>query len=264
MTLGLLEARTVLVTGAGGRLGGRIALTLAHEGAAVVVADMNEAAAAAVATAVTSKGGTAVAVEMDVSDEQSIERGIAVGEAGTGEVDALVNCHGFVPNRPLLDMIVDEWDRTFAVNVRGTMLTTRACARQWVRRGTRGAVVNLSSIAAVSARAGGSHYCSSKAAVTMLTKVSATELGPFGIRVNAVAPGLVLDDVVDEPAADLPPYVAAMLEATPLGRTGSADEIADAVAFLLSERSRYTTGAVVDVTGGVHCGRTHMPLSGEL
>jgi len=98
----------------------------------------------------------------------------------------------------------------------------------------------------------------------MLTQVFAAELGPHGIRVNAVAPGLVLDTIVDAPTPDLPPYVTAMLEATPLGRTGSADEIAEAVAFLASDRSPYTTGAILEVTGGVHCGRTHMPLSGGM
>ena len=177
---------------------------------------------------------------------------------------ALVNCHGFVPNSPLLEMDVGVWDHVFAVNVRGTMLTTRACARRWVERGVHGAVVNLSSVAARSARPGGSHYCSSKAAVSMMTEVFAAELGPHGIRVNAVAPGLVLDEVHDKASAALPPYAVAMLEATPLGRTGSPDEIADAIAFLLSDRSPYTTGAVLDISGGVHCGRTHMPFSGDM
>ena len=260
----LLEGRTALVTGAGGRLGRRIASVFAREGSAVVAADLDRPSATATADAVAETGGRAYAIEIDVADEENVEQAVTAAENQVGEIDCLVNCHGYIPNRPLLEMVVDEWDRTFAVNVRGTMLMTRALARRWVARGVRGNVVNLSSIAAESPRRGGSHYCSSKSAVSMLTEVFATELGPFGIRVNAVAPGLVLDDVVDESGVGMPPYVAAMLAATPLQRTGSADEVAEAIAFLASDRSRYTTGAVLAVTGGAHCGRTHMPLSGEM
>jgi NAD(P)-dependent dehydrogenase (short-subunit alcohol dehydrogenase family) len=252
MTL-LLQGRTVLVTGAAGRLGRRLVVGLIAEGAAVAQIDLEVTAADGVA-----------AFAADISVEAEVERAVAAAESAIGSVDGLVNCAGFVPNRPLLEMDVDEWDRVFAVNVRGTMLTTKACARRWVGRGTRGAIVNLSSIAATSARAGGAHYCSSKAAVSMLTKVSAAELGPHGIRVNAIAPGLVLDEVITEARPGTNRYVAAMLAATPLGRTGSPDEVADTIAFLLSERSRYTTGAIVEVTGGAHVGRTHMPLSGAM
>lgn len=254
----------MLVTGAGGRLGRRIASTLAQEGAAVAAADIDEATASTSADAVTAAGGRAVSVQVDVTDEGSVARAVDAAEAGIGRLTALVNCHGCVPNRPLLDMVVDEWDKAFAVNVRGTMLMTRECARRWVDRGVPGAVINLSSLAARSARPGGSHYCSSKAAVSMMTEAFAAELGPHGIRVNAVAPGVVLDEVYDEATPELHPYAAAMLEATPLGRTGSPDEIADAIAFLLSERSIYTTGAILDITGGLHCGRTHVPLSGDM
>jgi NAD(P)-dependent dehydrogenase (short-subunit alcohol dehydrogenase family) len=259
----LLAGRTALVTGAGGRLGRRIAAALAREGAVVALADLDASAATSAAATITGEGRVA-AFEIDVADEESVERVVAAAELELGELDCLVNCHGYVPNRPLLEMQVDEWDRTFAVNVRGTMLTTRSLARRWVAREVRGAVVNLSSIAARSARAGGSHYCSSKSAVNMLTQAFAAELGPYGIRVNAVAPGLVLDTVIEAPTPDSPPYVTAMLRATPLGRTGSADEIAEAVVFLVSDRSPYTTGAILEVTGGVHCGRTHMPLSGRM
>jgi len=258
----LLAERAALVTGGGGRLGMRIVAVLSREGAAVAAADLDVDAARAASAAVEDVGGRATGIEMDVVDERAVDDAITAAEATLGEIDLLVNCHGYVPSRRLLEMDADEWGRTFDVNVRGTMLTTRAFARRWVERGTAGAVVNLSSIAAESARRGASHYCSSKAAVSMLTQVCALELGEFGIRVNAVAPGLVLDDVCTE-GSGLAPYEAAMVDAIPLGRTGAADEVAETVAFLLSERSRYTTGAVVSVTGGAHAGRTHMPYSGS-
>lgn len=256
---GLLAERVVLVTGGGGRLGRRIVAVLAREGAAVAVVDADGDAAARAAAPVAQ----AVALVADVTSESEVDRVVEGAGAALGPVDSLVNAAGFVPSRGLLDMDADEWDRVFAVNVRGTMLTCRTLARAWTAAGTAGAVVNLSSVAAMSARPGSSHYCASKAAVNMLTQTLAIELGPAGIRVNAVAPGLVLDEVVT--ASDgAHPYVRAMLDATPLGRTGNPDEVAETVAFLLSDRSVYTTGAIVDVTGGVHCGRTHMPPSTEL
>jgi NAD(P)-dependent dehydrogenase (short-subunit alcohol dehydrogenase family) len=155
----------------------------------------------------------------------------------------------------------EEWDRVFAINTRGTMICCRAVARRLVARGARGAIVNVSSGAATSARAGGSHYNSSKAAVNMLTQVLAIELGPVGIRVNAIAPGLIMDDVLVTGATHGSKYVEMMLQATPLGRTGAAGDIAPAVVFLASDRSAWTTGAILEITGGSHCGRPHMPMS---
>jgi NAD(P)-dependent dehydrogenase (short-subunit alcohol dehydrogenase family) len=248
-----LAGRIVLVTGGAGRLGRRIAAVLAREGAAVAVGDLDRAAAAAV-------GAAAVAVGLDVTDEASVERAVEAVAAELGVPVGVVNAAGYVPSGAARDLDLADGDRAFAVNVRGTLLPSRVLARRWSAAGTAGAIVNLSSVAATSARRGSSHYCASKAAVDMLTHVLAIELGGSGIRVNAVAPGLVLDEVLTAPDG-AHPYVAAMLDATPLGRTGDPDEVADAVAFLLSERSAYTTGAILEVTGGVHVGRTHMPPS---
>ena len=154
--------------------------------------------------------------------------------------------------------------RVFAVNVRGTMLCCQAVARQLVARSAPGAIVNISSGASTSARAGAAHYCGSKAAVNMLTEVLATELGSHGIRVNAVAPGLVLDAVTRKGEPVGHPYVRDMLAATPLGRTGSPEDIASAVMFLASDRSAWITGEILYVTGGTHCGRTHMAPAAQL
>jgi NAD(P)-dependent dehydrogenase (short-subunit alcohol dehydrogenase family) len=161
-------------------------------------------------------------------------------------------------------MDVAEWDHTFAVNVRGMMLCCQAVGRRWVQRGTKGSIVNLSSGASRSARPGSAHYAGSKAAVNLLTEVLATELGPQGIRVNAVLPGLVMDEVMAAEDPDKHPYVNLMLSLTPLGRTGAPLDIAEAVAFLASDRSGWTTGAMLEVTGGSHCGRTNAPLTGQL
>jgi NAD(P)-dependent dehydrogenase (short-subunit alcohol dehydrogenase family) len=199
-----------------------------------------------------------------VASPEDVELAVAEAESRLGPVDVLVNAAGIFPNHVLVEMPLEEWDRVFAVNVRGTMLACRTLARRWIERGTRGAIVNVSSGAATSARAGSSHYCGSKAAVNMLTHVLAIELGRHGIRVNAVAPGLVLDEVVTAHERDQHPYIGAMLDATPMGRTGSPDDIAETAAFLASERSAWTTGGIVEVTGGSHCGRPHLAPTGRL
>lgn len=259
----LLERRCALVTGGGGRLGKVIASVLQREGAVVAIADLDRARLDAVLPELQAKG-RATAIQVDVGDPGSVGAMLDAAIAALGEVDILVNCHGYVPNAPLTEMDPAQWDRAFAVNCRGVMLTCQAVARRWIARRIKGAIVNISSGAGRSARAGSSHYASTKAAVNMMTQVWAIELGPHGIRVNAVAPGLVLDEVVNTERNDLHPYINMMLKGTPMQRTGAPEDIAEAVAFLASERSAWTTGSVLDVSGGSHCGRPHVPLTGNL
>jgi gluconate 5-dehydrogenase len=252
------QDRTVLITGAGGRLGRPCALAFAREGARLVLSDLAPAPLDETVRVARARGAAAAGIVADVTRPADVERLVAEGTRALGPIDVLVNFAGYVPTSYLLDVVVEEWDRTFAVNVRGTMLCCQAVARQLVARKAPGSIVNVSSGAATSARAGAAHYCGSKAAVNMLTEVVATELGPHRIRVNAVAPGLVMDGVVRAGDPERHPYVRDMLAATPLGRTGAPEEIADAVLFLASDRAAWVTGEVLYVTGGAHCGRTHM------
>lgn len=261
----LLSNRIALVTGGAGRLGRVIAATLQREGASVAIADKDGEAAKTVADELGGGGKPPItAIGGDVSDAKDAARIVAEATESLGQVDILVNCAGIFPNCPVLDVDVEEWDRVFAINVRGTMLMCQSMARDWIARGVKGAIVNISSGAAESPRAGGAHYSGSKAALNMLTAVLAIELGPHGIRVNALAPGLILDEVVTQERDAQHPYVNLMLRGTPLGRTGAPEDVAEAVAFLASERSSWTTGSIVDITGGSHCGRTHMPTSRDL
>ncbi|MCC6306434.1 MAG: SDR family oxidoreductase [Rhodobacteraceae bacterium] len=264
MTSDLLSGRRALVTGGAGRIGRAVAATLLREGASVALADLAPGAAAAAARALDPGGGRTCALSGDVAEEAAVEAIIAGAEAALGLPDLLVTAHGIFPNLPLVDMTQTEWDRVFAVNLRGPMFLARGLARRWIVAGTRGGIVNITSGAARSARAGSSHYASSKAAFNMMTEVLAIELGPHGIRVNAVAPGLILDAVVRATDAGLHPYINDSLRATPLRRTGAPEDIAEAVAFLASDRSPWTTGAVLEITGGSHCGRPHVPLTRDL
>ena len=250
----LLENRAALVTGGAGRLGRVIAATLQREGAKVVIADidrarLNEVAAQLSATA------KAWSVQGDVSQLQDVQKMVARAESLAGPIDILVNAHGIIPVRKFLDMTPDEWDRPFAVNVRGVMLTCQVFAKRWIERKGRGAIVNISSSASRAARPGRPHYAASKAAVNMLTEAMAIELGPHGIRVNAVAPATVLDEVYRGQSPDNPAYVNFTIQGTPLGRTGAPADVAEAVAFLASDRSDWTTGVVLDITGGAHVAR---------
>lgn len=254
----LLDGRTALITGGAGRLGSAIAAAVTREGAKVAICDIDAERVAHARAALESGGRARCAVVGDTSVAGDVERIIREAEAAVGAIDVLVTCAAVYPNRPLVEMDVADWDRVFAVNVRGVMLVSQALGRRWIARGTRGSIVNLSSAAARSARRGAAAYCGSKAALDLLTEVLALELGPHGIRVNGVAPGLVMDDVVSSASPNLPEYHTEMLRATPLGRTGSPDEIAAAVTFLASDRSSWTTGAILAVTGGSHCGRAHL------
>ena len=250
----LVAGRTAFVTGGAGRLGSVIAATLQREGALVVVSDCDGERLAQIGKRL-SASGRAHCVQGDIAQSEDVERMMEEAERIAGPLDILVNAHGIIPQRAFLDMTAAEWDRPFEVNVRGTMLSCQTFARRLISRGTRGAIVNVSSSASRAPRPGRMHYAASKAAVNMLTEALAVELGPHGIRVNAVVPALTLDQVYDGMSPDNPPYVNFVIQGTPLGRTGSPIDVAETVVFLASERSAWTTGAIVDVTGGAHCAR---------
>jgi NAD(P)-dependent dehydrogenase (short-subunit alcohol dehydrogenase family) len=148
------------------------------------------------------------------------------------------------------------------VNLCGPFYLSRAGAQAMIAAGNGGNIVNVSSTAGESARVGAAHYCSSKAALNMLTRVLAIELAPHAIRVNAVAPGLVLDKVITSPPPpDTPSYSAALLSGIPLGRTGTGEDIANVVRFLIDPASNWITGEIIHVNGGSTAGRTTLPRS---
>lgn len=239
-----------IVTGAGRSLGRAIAERLHRDGIAIAVTDRDEHAAGEVALALDGDGRTARAYALDVSSVDQVVKVFAAIMVDLGTPRALVNNAGIYPDHGLLEMPVEAWDSVMAVNLRGTFLCTQAFARMRKSDGG-GAIVNLASAAAFSARVGASHYSASKAGVVMFTKSSAQELGPLGIRVNAVAPGLIEvrnDQVSDE-------YRDNYLTMIPRGRTGRAPDIAGTVAFLLSDDADYINGECIAVDGGFLVGR---------
>ena len=254
--------RGVLVTGTGGRIGAAIAREFAALGDHVVLSDVDAARMEATAKSITDAGGTATAIAADISNEEDVNRLAAEAIKAVGHVDVLVNCAGIFPNKPVIEMDTEEWNRVWDVNLNGPFFLTRAIGRHMVDNGIHGSIVNISSGAGSSARTGGSHYCGSKAAINMFTKVLAIELGPHQIRVNAVAPGLILDKVMSLPVPEgANEYVGTLLKGIPLGRTGEPEDIAHMVVFVSSDQASWVSGEVFGVNGASQAGRTHLPPS---
>ncbi|WP_229674220.1 SDR family NAD(P)-dependent oxidoreductase [Nakamurella endophytica] len=248
------------MTGAAGGIGRRIALDFAAAGATVVVADVDAAGADATVQQAVRDGHRAASVRMDVTSAASVESALEAVALRHGFPDVLVAAAGIYPTRLLVEMTDQEWDAVHGVNVRGPFLLCRWLARR-ITDGTvprtRRSIVVVSSGAARSGRIGASHYCSSKAAVEMLTRVAALELAPLGVTVNAVAPGLIDVPRVRELS---PEYLDTLVAGQPVQRIGRPEHVARACLFLADDRSDYVTGAVLDVDGGFSAGRP-LPLS---
>jgi len=240
----------VLVTGAGRGLGRAIAAALHESRYKVAVTDVDEAAAVSVARSLSAERSTAHAYPLDVSSAQQVADVFASVARDLGVPDALVNNAGVYPNDSILDMPEAAWDRVLDINLKGPFLCSQAFARMRPAA-TGGVIVNVASTAAFSARVGAAHYSASKAGLVMLTKSLAQELGPYGIRVNAVAPGLV---EVEEGHVSAE-YKEMFLKMIPRGRIGRPEDIAAAVSFLLTDAANYINGECIAVDGGFLTGR---------
>jgi NAD(P)-dependent dehydrogenase (short-subunit alcohol dehydrogenase family) len=196
---------------------------------------------------------------VDVRDEKSVQVFFAGAERALGPVTIVVANAGIFPNRPVLDMSVEEWDGVIETNLRGTFLTCQAAARSMTTVGHPGRIITISSGAHSSARLGGSHYCASKAGIVMFTKVLAMELAAQRINVNCIAPGYI-NTRLDTAPVD-PDFQNAMLRNIPWGRFGTPEEVAQAALFLASSAAEYITGEVLAVNGGAFAGRAYLPLN---
>ncbi len=241
--------KVVLVTGGGSGIGAGIALRFAQAGADVAVSFFSsEAGANEVVNSIEALGGKAVAIQADVRSRAHVERLVKETVAGLGSLDVLINNAGVDPLVSLLDMTDEQWDEVVDTNLRGVHLCTQLGAKQIIKQGSGGAIVNIASIEAQNPAAMHSHYNATKAGIVMHTLAAARELGEHGIRVNVVSPGLIWEEGLDEAWPD---GVSRYLAAAPLGRLRQPDDVADACLFLASPAARWITGTNLVVDGGV-------------
>ncbi len=248
-----LEGKVAMVTGASRGIGRAIALRLAQEGAAVAVNYREQATAAEETVAqIRGCGGQARAIQADVADPDAAERLARETVVHFGRLDALVNNAGILYKGDIFSYNADEFARMSRTNVEGVIHATAAAARI-MRNQKSGRIVNLVSIAAIgTAMQGTTFYAATKAAVVTLTKRFALELGPFGITVNAVAPGFILTDMVaaGRSSAELEQTLRSVGARAALGRTGTPEDIAAVVAFLVSPDAAFMTGQILTADGG--------------
>jgi len=241
--MGRLTGKTAIVTGGSRGIGRAIVERLARDGAAVVVAyASNREQASAAVRAVESAGGKAIAVQADVTRAEDVRRLFEETGQRFGISDIVVANAGTLVNKPLVEATVEDFERGFAVNTRGTFLTFAEAAR---RVPDGGRIIGFSSSLVRLGRPGFGLYTASKAAVEQFVTILAKELGPRGVTVNAVAPGPTDTEMLGEASRRLAPQI------TPLGRIGRPDDIADVVAFLASDEARWITGQVIGANGGV-------------
>ncbi len=258
MTGGEFAGRRVLVTGAGAGIGRGIATAFARAGAWVAVVDVAADRVKGVVAELGEGPGRAFGVAGDVRTTDAVERIVVEATGHLGRIEVLVNNAAVYPNCPVIEMPEEQWDAVIDTNLKGTFLMSRAVARRMVADGIHGHVVNIASGAYQSARRGASHYCASKAAIVMFSKVLAQELAEHRIHVNVVSPGLI--DVGRRGDVN-PAYRETLIKNIPWGRAGQPAEIAEAVLFLASPRAEYITGTVLDVNGGAGAGRFFLPYS---
>lgn len=241
------EKRTVLVTGGSRGIGRACCVRLAKAGAQIAINYRSrEDDALETAGLVESAGGRAMTVQADVADEKSVARMVAQVNDRLGPIDMLVNNAGIFEYVTPETTTLDHWRRTIDVNLTGLYIVTWAVKDQMIER-RFGRIVNMTSISALRSRPYGIAYSASKAGVVAFTKSASEALVPFNIRMNAVAPGLIETEIIDDVDQ---PVIDRIVEQTPMKRIGQADEIADVVHFLLSEASRFMLGQTVVACGG--------------
>jgi NAD(P)-dependent dehydrogenase (short-subunit alcohol dehydrogenase family) len=243
MTTGRFDGRTAVVTGAGSGIGFEMARMLLEEGAAVIAGDLDPSAVPA----------GAAGVKVDVSQPDDVQALMAAAMARTGRLDVLLNNAGIGSTADPIECSVEDWDRVFAVNVKGVFLGTKFALPHMLAAG-RGSIVNTSSVAGIIGLPNRASYCASKGAVTAFTKQVAVQYAGTGVRCNCVCPGTVdspwvgrLMDETEDPAATR----AALIARQPMGRLGRPDEIAKAALYLASDDAAFITGTALVIDGGL-------------
>ena len=246
-----LKDKIVIVTGARRGMGKSHALVLAKAGAKIVVSDISEEDCQKVVEEIEKNGGESLAVKCDVSKKEEVDNLVKKTIERFGRVDILVNNAGICQFKPFLELTEEEWDRTLNINLKGYFLCAQAAAKEMVKQKS-GVIVNIASVASGQVGIGFptlAHYCASKGGIIAMTEVLAVELAPFGIRVNAIAPGMIETPMIDPMKKD-PKMMEAMLAKVPMQRVGKPEEVSNLVLFLASDQSSYITGSTVIIDGG--------------
>src|SRR5215469_8892951 len=247
--MGRLTGKVALVVGAGGGIGGAGAEALAREGASVFCSDLDGAAVDATAARIRAAGARAVASALDVRDRAAVDAAVAAVVRECSRLDIVLESAGISHRLNFLDVDAETWDRIIAVNLTGMFQVGQAAARQMVKQGSGGSIINVTSQLAEVARPERSAYVASKGGARSLTHAMAVDLAAHGIRVNAIAPGPTLTGLTRANYTD--PEARRATEAViPLGRLGQPDDLVGAVLFLASDESRWVTGSTVTVDGG--------------
>jgi len=251
--MGKLNQKVAVVTGAARGIGRQIALTFAREGADIVISDVLVTEMEQTAREITNLGRKAIAVKTDVSRKTDVQNLIDAAIKSFSVVDILVNNAAVIRPAPLLDMTEEQWDEVIDVNLKGVFLCTQAVARHMIKQKS-GRIINIASIAGVGAiNPITANYSPSKAGVISLTKVTAMALGEYGINVNAIAPGVIITDLVKTMGnneAEVEAYMERNKKAALIGRNGTPQDIANLALFLASDDSSFITGQVICSDGG--------------
>ncbi len=260
----MLTGKKALVTGAGQGIGEGIALTLANFGADIAALDIREETAQATAARVREIGRKACAVCVDVRDASQLERGLAAAADELGGLDIVVNNAGVAARRPAIRFSDEQFDEQIALNLKPVFVTARWAARRWIEAGSGGNIVNVATTEGIRGCAGFAPYSAAKAGMINLTKTLSSELGPYGIRINAIAPDYTptpgLEDI-NVGGRTPEALMKGMIQHIPLRRLGTPDDMAGAVLFLVSGLSSWISGQTLIVDGGsLACARVEGPL----
>jgi len=251
----LSEARVAVVSGAAQGIGAATARRLASDGHAVALIDLDENACKDGVDAILADGGQATAIGCDVADESAVAAAFETIAAQLGAPTILVNNAGIIRDNLLFKMPVDDFDAVLNVHLRGAFLMSRA-AQRFMTGQRFGRIVNLSSVAALGNR-GQTNYSAAKAGVQGFTKTLAIELGPFGVTVNAIAPGFIQTDMTAATAERIgvpfEEFIASASEQIPVRRVGQPEDIAHTVSFLVSEGAGFVSGQIIYLAGGPTC-----------